>query len=79
MLRKNASPYLRTNVTLTASNISKTSKRLPNYRGKLKGLTGLNLVDKKKQEDMALHAFINADPALKPNQPNHSNPVPINT
>lgn len=48
-----------------STRIKRNANVLKNYRGKLKGLHGLNLLDQKKEEDAALFTFINSDPELK--------------
>ncbi|HEY0667892.1 MAG TPA: S46 family peptidase [Sphingobacteriaceae bacterium] len=48
-----------------SNRIKRNANVLKNYRGKLKGLSGLNLVDQKNQEDAALAGFINTNPDLK--------------
>ncbi|MBC8181440.1 S46 family peptidase [candidate division KSB1 bacterium] len=41
------------------------SNTMKNYRGKLKGLKRMQLVDKKREEEKALEQFINSDPKRK--------------
>ncbi|HEY1008399.1 MAG TPA: S46 family peptidase [Sphingobacteriaceae bacterium] len=48
-----------------ATRIKRNANVLKNYRGKLKGLNGLNLVAQKKQEDAALADYINGNRELK--------------
>jgi Peptidase S46. len=48
-----------------ATRIKRNANVLKNYRGKLKGLRGIDLLSTKKQEDEALAAFIRSKPALK--------------
>ena len=48
-----------------ATRIKRNANVLKNYRGKLKGLRGLDLVEQKKQEDAQLANFIEADVELK--------------
>ena len=48
-----------------ATRIKRNANVMKNYRGKLKGLEGLNLVAQKRQEDAELAGFINADTELK--------------
>jgi hypothetical protein len=48
-----------------ATRIKRNANVLKNYRGKLKGLNGLNLVEQKKQEDAALADYINGNTELK--------------
>ncbi|WP_207425481.1 S46 family peptidase [Pedobacter sp. SYSU D00535] len=48
-----------------ATRIKRNANVLKNYRGKLKGLNGLNLSEQKKQDDLALAQFINANVELK--------------
>ncbi len=48
-----------------ATRIKRNANVLKNYRGKLKGLRGIDLLATKKQEDEALAAFILSKPALK--------------
>ncbi|MGE5432679.1 MAG: S46 family peptidase [Syntrophomonadaceae bacterium] len=48
-----------------ASRIKGLANTTKNYKGKLKGLRALSLVDKKRQEEKDLQAFIDKDPALK--------------
>lgn len=48
-----------------ATRIKRNANVLKNYRGKLKGLRGIDLLSTKKQEDEALAAFILSKPALK--------------
>lgn len=47
-----------------STRIKRNANVLKNYRGKLKGLQSLNLVEQKKQEDTALTGFINANVGL---------------
>ncbi|MBC7616346.1 MAG: S46 family peptidase [Pedobacter sp.] len=44
-----------------ATRIKKNANVMKNYRGKLKGLKGIGLVNQKKQEDAALAQFINSN------------------
>lgn len=48
-----------------ASRIKGLANTTKNYKGKMKGLRELSLVDKKKAEENELQAFINSDPKLK--------------
>ncbi|MDR0263500.1 MAG: S46 family peptidase [Sphingobacterium sp.] len=48
-----------------ATRIKRNANVLKNYRGKLKGLRGIDLLATKKQEDEALAAFILSKPELK--------------
>ncbi len=48
-----------------ATRIKRNANVMKNYRGKLKGLNGLNLVDQKKQEDAALADYIQGNKDLK--------------
>ncbi|MDQ1151345.1 S46 family peptidase [Sphingobacterium zeae] len=48
-----------------ATRIKRNANVLKNYRGKLKGLKGIDLLSTKKQEDEALAAFILSKPELK--------------
>lgn len=48
-----------------ATRIKRNANVLKNYKGKLKGLHALKLVEKKKQEELELQKFINKDPELK--------------
>jgi hypothetical protein len=48
-----------------ATRIKRNANVLKNYRGKLKGLRGIDLLSTKKQEDEALAAFILSKPELK--------------
>src|SRR5690606_29138730 len=48
-----------------ATRIKRNANVLKNYRGKLKGLRGIDLISTKKQEDEALAAFILSKPELK--------------
>ncbi|MBC8052480.1 MAG: S46 family peptidase, partial [Sphingobacteriaceae bacterium] len=48
-----------------ATRIKRNANTLKNYQGKLKGLSSLQLVAQKKQEDAALAQFINSNVALK--------------
>ncbi|HEY0899230.1 MAG TPA: S46 family peptidase, partial [Sphingobacteriaceae bacterium] len=48
-----------------ATRIKRNANVLKNYRGKLKGLKGLNLVEQKRQEDAALANYINENKELK--------------
>ncbi len=55
-----------TDVALSlATRIKRNANVLKNYRGKLKGLRGIDLLSTKKQEDEALAAFISSKPELK--------------
>jgi len=47
------------------SRIKGLSNTMKNYRGKLKGMKRLHLVEKKREEEKALQKFIEADPNLK--------------
>ena len=47
------------------SSIKGLSNTMKNYRGKLKGLKRLHLVDKKRKQEKQLEQFINSDPARK--------------
>jgi len=49
------------------SRIKGLSNTMKNYRGKLKGLGRLSLVEKKRKEEEALQQFIEADPKRKAN------------
>ncbi|WP_256012166.1 S46 family peptidase [Desertivirga xinjiangensis] len=53
-----------------STRIKRNANVLKNYRGKLKGLKGLNLVEQKAKEDAELAAFINSDIELKKNYGN---------
>jgi len=48
-----------------SSRIKTLANRMKNYRGKLQGFHRLNLVEKKRQEERELQAFIDADPQRK--------------
>jgi hypothetical protein len=48
-----------------SSRIKGLANVMKNYRGKLQGFHRLNLVEKKRQEEAALQAFIDADPNRK--------------
>lgn len=48
-----------------ATRIKRNANVLKNYRGKLQGLKGIDLVGKKKEEDAALASFINGNVAVK--------------
>lgn len=48
-----------------ATRIKRNANVLKNYRGKLKGLRGIDLISTKKQEDEELAAFILSKPELK--------------
>jgi len=48
-----------------STRIKRNANVLKNYRGKLKGLKGLNLIEEKRKEDEALATFINSDKELK--------------
>lgn len=48
-----------------ATRIKRNANVLKNYRGKLKGLRNIDLVNSKKKEDAALAQFIESKPALK--------------
>lgn len=48
-----------------ASRIKRKANVLKNYKGKIKGLKGIDLVATKASEEVALQAFINNDAALK--------------
>lgn len=48
-----------------ATRIKRNANVLKNYRGKIKGLSGLNLVDQKRQEDAALSEFIKSNPEMQ--------------
>ncbi|MDH5826390.1 S46 family peptidase [Sphingobacterium faecium] len=48
-----------------ATRIKRNANVLKNYKGKLKGLRNIDLIDTKKKEDQALRAFINEKPVLK--------------
>ncbi|MGE5352480.1 MAG: S46 family peptidase [Acidobacteriota bacterium] len=48
-----------------ASRIKGLANVTKNYKGKLKGLRSLSLVDKKRREEKDLQAFIDSDPSLK--------------
>ncbi len=47
-----------------ATRIKRNANVLKNYRGKLKGLNAIGLIDKKKKEDAELSAFIRSDASL---------------
>ncbi len=47
------------------SRIKRNANVLKNYQGKMKGLKNLNLVEEKKNEDLALQNFINSNADLK--------------
>lgn len=48
-----------------ATRIKKNANVMKNYRGKLSGLKGIDLVNQKKQEDAALAQFINSNLEVK--------------
>ncbi len=48
-----------------ATRIKRNANVLKNYRGKLKGLNGLDLVQQKRLEDAELASYINSDVELK--------------
>ena len=48
-----------------ATRIKKNANVMKNYRGKLKGIKGIDLVAQKKQEDAALAQFINSNVDVK--------------
>lgn len=48
-----------------ATRIKRNANVLKNYRGKLKGLRNIDLIQTKKQEDQALNQFIASKPELK--------------
>ena len=48
-----------------ATRIKRNANVMKNYRGKLKGLKGIDLVDQKQQEDAAMATFINNNVDLK--------------
>ena len=48
-----------------ATRIKRNANVMKNYRGKLKGLSGLQLVEQKKKEDEALAQFINSNAEAK--------------
>ena len=48
-----------------ATRIKRNANTMKNYRGKMKGLRTIQLVDSKKAEDAALAAFISKDAGLK--------------
>ncbi|NEU07090.1 S46 family peptidase [Flavihumibacter sp. R14] len=48
-----------------ATRIKRNANTLKNYRGKLKGLSGLQLVEQKRKEDAALSQFINSNAEVK--------------
>lgn len=48
-----------------ATRIKRNANVMKNYRGKLQGLKGIDLIGKKKQEDAALAAFINGNIEVK--------------
>ena len=48
-----------------ATRIKRNANVMKNYRGKLSGLRGIDLVNKKREEDIALAQFINNDVSLK--------------
>ncbi len=48
-----------------ATRIKRNANTMKNYRGKLKGLRNIDLVNTKKKEDAELTEFINKDAALK--------------
>lgn len=48
-----------------ATRIKRNANVLKNYRGKLKGLRNIDLIQSKKQEDLALSQFIASKPELK--------------
>ena len=45
-----------------ASHIKGLSNTMKNYRGKLQGIRRIRLLEQKRQEELALQTFINADP-----------------
>ncbi|MEE9432204.1 MAG: S46 family peptidase [Melioribacteraceae bacterium] len=48
-----------------ATPIKRLANRMKNYKGKLKGLKKINLVEQKQQEEKELQIFIDANPELK--------------
>src|SRR5690606_32317238 len=48
-----------------ATRIKRNANVMKNYRGKLKGLQNLDLVDTKTKEDEALRKFIDSKPSLQ--------------
>ncbi|MDQ7947860.1 MAG: S46 family peptidase [Pedobacter sp.] len=58
-----------------ATRIKKNANVMKNYRGKLTGIKGLDLVGQKKQEDAALAQFINGNVELKTKYGNLMNDI----
>lgn len=58
-----------------ATRIKRNANVMKNYRGKLKGIKGIDLVAQKKQEDAALAAFINSNVEVKAQYGNLMNDI----
>lgn len=58
-----------------ATRIKRNANVLKNYRGKLKGLRNIDLIQTKKQEDQALATFIKSKPELKAKYANLMNDI----
>lgn len=60
-----------------ATRIKRNANVMKNYRGKLKGIKGIDLVAQKKQEDAALASFINSNVAVKAQYGNLMNDIDL--
>lgn len=58
-----------------ATRIKRNANVMKNYRGKLKGIKGIDLVTQKKQEDADLAAFINSNVEIKAQYGNLMNDI----
>lgn len=60
-----------------ATRIKRNANVMKNYRGKLKGIKGIDLVNQKRQEDAALAQFINNDVEAKAQYGNLMNEIDL--
>jgi len=60
-----------------ATRIKRNANVMKNYRGKLKGIKGIDLVNQKKQEDAALAQFINNNTDVKAQYGNLMNDIDL--
>lgn len=58
-----------------ATRIKRNANVMKNYRGKLKGIKGIDLIKQKRQEDAALAQFINNDVTIKAQYGNLMNDI----
>lgn len=74
---ENASKKDKTTALKLSTRIKGNANVMKNYRGKLQGIKGINLVQEKKQEDLALAQFINSNVDVKEKYGNLMNNIDL--